>query len=145
MKALALSMYMEVATAQEQQEFQLVIDPIPDVRGDLTSIKQVWTNLIENALKYSSKSALKRIEIGCSEQNDEFITYFVKDYGAGFNMEYADKLFDVFQRLHKDTEFKGTGVGLAIVKRIIEKHRGTIWAESTVGRGALFYFKLPVN
>ncbi len=144
MAALARSMYMEVATPDEQQQFEFVVGYLPDVWGDLTLIKQVWSNLISNALKYSGKSVRKRIEIGCSEQSHFHISYYVKDYGAGFNMEYSHKLFEVFQRLHKEDEFKGTGVGLAIVKRIVEKHNGKVWAESELGRGSVFYFQLPV-
>jgi PAS domain S-box-containing protein len=144
MNALARSMYMEVATSLEQQEFKLIVHDLPDCKGDLTSIKQVWSNLISNALKYSAKSARKRIEIGCSEQTGSFVIYYVKDEGVGFNMEYKHKLFEVFQRLHKETDYKGTGVGLAIVKRIIEKHNGDVWAESSSGNGTVFYFKLPL-
>lgn len=145
MAALARSMYMEVATREEQEVFEFVIEDIPDAYGDLTSIKQVWSNLIDNALKYSTRSVRKRIHIGCSEKTSEFTTYFVKDYGVGFDMNYDYKLFEVFQRLHKDEDFKGTGVGLAIVKRIIEKHQGKVWAESVLGQGSVFYFQLPVT
>jgi PAS domain S-box-containing protein len=143
MAAIARSMFMEVASDAEQKEFEFIIQPIPDCLGDLTSIKQLWSNLIGNALKYSSRSPIKRIEIGSIESKSDSFTYFVKDYGAGFNMEYKDKLYEVFSRLHKETEFKGTGVGLAIVKRILDKHKGKIWAESEPGSGAVFYFSLP--
>jgi PAS domain S-box-containing protein len=144
MAALARSMYMEVASDLQRQEFEFVVHEMPDVHGDLLSIKQLWSNLIDNALKYSSFSDRKRIEIGCHECTSDHVTYFIKDYGAGFNMEYKHKLFEVFQRLHKDSEFKGTGVGLAILKRIIDNHKGEIRAESELGKGAVFYFQLPV-
>jgi PAS domain S-box-containing protein len=102
---------------------------------------QVWTNLISNAVKYSKKGGVSVIEIGCSKADGENI-YYVKDNGVGFDMQYADKLFGVFQRLHKQSEFEGTGIGLALVHSIIIKHGGRIWAEAKVGEGATFYFTL---
>jgi len=109
---------------------------------DVNMFRQVWINLISNALKYSTNKSETTIELGSQESEDETI-YFIKDNGAGFDMAYAHKLFIAFQRLHKSKEFQGTGVGLALVKRIIEKHGGAIWAEAKVGEGATFYFKLP--
>ncbi len=100
-----------------------------------------WTNLISNAVKYSKKEGVSIIEIGCSKADGEDI-YYVKDNGVGFDMQYADKLFGVFQRLHKQSEFEGTGIGLALVHSIITKHGGRIWAEARVGEGATFYFTL---
>jgi signal transduction histidine kinase len=105
-------------------------------------IRQVWTNLLSNAFKFSQNAASPCIEIDSYKKNGE-IVYLVKDNGAGFDEEYGDKLFTVFQRLHSKTEFEGTGVGLAIVKRIIDKHTGSVWAESKAGDGATFYFSLP--
>jgi PAS domain S-box-containing protein len=110
--------------------------------GDPSLLNQVWTNLLSNAIKYSSKKERPEIEIGCTKQEDE-IVYYVKDNGAGFSMDYAEKLFNVFQRLHSSNDFEGTGVGLAIVHRIISKHGGRIWAEAKVNEGAVFYFTLP--
>jgi light-regulated signal transduction histidine kinase (bacteriophytochrome) len=107
-------------------------------------LRQVWMNLISNAVKYSGKSAHPRIEINSCQQDGE-ITYSVKDNGVGFDMKYADKLFGVFQRMHKLTEFEGTGVGLALVQRIIVKHGGKVWADAQVNKGAAFYFSLPVS
>lgn len=107
-------------------------------------IRVVYSNLISNAIKYSRKKERPLIEIG-SERNHSETTYFVKDNGSGFDMKYADKLFNVFQRLHKTSEFEGTGVGLAIVQRIVNKHGGRIWAEAEVGKGASFYFSIPVS
>jgi light-regulated signal transduction histidine kinase (bacteriophytochrome) len=107
-------------------------------------IRQVWVNLISNALKYSRKADRPRIVIGVEETNNEKV-FYIKDNGAGFDMKYADKLFGVFQRLHKQEDFEGTGVGLALVKKIVEKHNGRIWAEAAVGRGASFFFSLPSN
>lgn len=111
---------------------------------DQALVYQVWTNLISNAIKYSSNKQKPLIEIGSNLAHDgSYTTYYVKDNGAGFNMKYANKLFGVFQRLHSDTEFEGTGVGLAIVYRIITKHGGRIWAESEEQVGSTFYFTLP--
>jgi two-component system sensor histidine kinase/response regulator len=105
-------------------------------------LHQVWLNLLSNAIKYSGKKEKPEIEIG-SKNSEVEITYYVKDNGSGFNMKYADKLFGVFQRLHKPSEFEGTGVGLAIVHRIITKHGGRIWACAKPDEGATFYFTIP--
>lgn len=110
--------------------------------ADPALLKQVWVNLISNAAKYSRKKEKPVIEIGTIGENGHLI-YYVKDNGAGFDMEYYDKLFGVFQRLHKVTEYEGTGVGLALTQRIINRHGGKIWAESKVNEGATFYFTLP--
>jgi light-regulated signal transduction histidine kinase (bacteriophytochrome) len=110
--------------------------------GDHALLTQVWINLIANAIKYSSKTQTPRIEIG-STKNDRETIYFVKDNGVGFDMRYVDKLFGVFQRLHSVREFEGTGIGLAIIKRIISKHGGNVWAEGEVNKGASFFFSLP--
>ncbi len=127
--------------------------PWPDrrvkiLRGDLPAsfgapalLEQVWVNLLSNALKYSRKRELAVIEIGCVEQKGEQV-YFVRDNGTGFDMRYAAKLFGVFQRLHRAEDYEGTGVGLAIVQRIVHRHGGRVWAEATVDRGATFFFTL---
>jgi two-component system, sensor histidine kinase and response regulator len=104
-------------------------------------LHQVWINLIGNAVKYSSKCESPLVEIGYTENNGE-VVYYVRDNGAGFDMKDADKLFGVFSRLHTSTEFEGTGVGLSIVKEIIHKHGGRIWAQAAVDKGATFYFTL---
>lgn len=109
--------------------------------GDPALLAQVWTNLISNAIKYSSKKEKPEIEIGSMKSGEETI-YYIKDNGAGFDMKYIDKLFGVFQRLHSASEFEGTGVGLAIVYRIVTKHGGRIWAEAKVDEGATFYFTI---
>lgn len=119
-----------------------VIQPLQPAYADSALMHQVWYNLISNAVKYSSHREKITIEIG-SEVNDQEIWYYVKDNGAGFDMQYSDKLFEVFQRLHKQSEFEGSGVGLALVKRIITRHGGRIWAKSAPDKGATFYFTLP--
>jgi len=113
------------------------------IEADISLLKQVWINLIGNALKYSSKKEHPVIEIGSYKSGNE-ITFVVKDNGAGFDTRYADKLFGAFQRLHKYAEFPGTGVGLALVQRIVNRHGGKVWAEGKVNEGAAFYFTLPV-
>ncbi|AYB29215.1 sensor histidine kinase [Chryseolinea soli] len=112
------------------------------IEADISLLKQVWINLIGNAIKYSSKKEHPVIEIGSYKSGNE-ITFVVKDNGAGFDTRYADKLFGAFQRLHKYAEFPGTGVGLALVQRIINRHGGRVWAEGKVNEGAAFYFTLP--
>ncbi len=119
------------------------VDDLADSVCDKQLIRQVWVNFISNALKYSSKKENPVIRIGNYIENLHQI-YFIKDNGAGFDMAYYKKLFGVFSRLHSDTEFNGTGVGLSIVKRIIERHNGKVWAEGQPGLGATFYFSLPV-
>jgi light-regulated signal transduction histidine kinase (bacteriophytochrome) len=114
---------------------------LPSAEGDPSLLSHVWTNLISNAIKYSSKKESSQVEIG-SSQSEGKTTYYVKDNGAGFDMKYSKKLFQVFQRFHSASEFEGTGVGLAIAHRIITKHGGHIWAESLPNEGASFYFTL---
>jgi light-regulated signal transduction histidine kinase (bacteriophytochrome) len=107
-------------------------------------IRQVWANLISNALKYSSKNEKTIISISSVKENGYFV-YCIKDNGVGFDMTFRDKLFGVFQRLHSTKDFEGTGVGLAIVQRIVVRHGGKVWANSEIGKGAEFYFSIPVN
>jgi PAS domain S-box-containing protein len=121
----------------------ITINVLPPAFADATLIRQVLINLVSNAVKYSSKSESPQIIIGALDETNECI-YYVKDNGVGFSMEYANKLFGVFQRLHSNEEFEGTGVGLAIVQRVIIKHGGRVWAEAQQGAGATFYFSLPV-
>ncbi|HEY4965514.1 MAG TPA: ATP-binding protein [Puia sp.] len=115
---------------------------LPPAKGDQSLIKQVWINLISNAIKYSKYNSKINIRIGAYEKDNQ-VVYYVKDDGAGFDMLYYDKLFGVFQRLHSQEEFEGTGIGLAIVQKIVNRHNGTVWAESIVNEGSSFYFSLP--
>jgi PAS domain S-box-containing protein len=144
MKQIAMSVCVELEGEEGSHKNSIKIDKLHKVFGDPTLIKHVWNNIISNAVKYSSKEAFPEIEIGSKKEKNS-IVYFVKDNGVGFDMQYAHKLFGVFQRLHSEAEFEGNGVGLAIVQRIILKHEGKIWAEGEVGKGATFYFRLPVD
>ena len=141
MKSVVNTVYNEVATDDEKKEFEFIVDDIPDARGDVSAVVQIWSNLIGNELKYSGKSKTKSITIGSIEK-DHVPAYFIKDCGVGFNPDYKHKLFEVFERLHSEEEFSGTGIGLAIVKRLVDLHGGTVWAESQVNDGATFYFVL---
>lgn len=142
MNSLVKSIKEELMGFSDLKNIQIDIQDLINPTGDSSMIKVVMTNLLSNAIKYSSKKDEILIEIGsyCEEKN---IVYYIKDNGAGFDMQYYDKLFGVFQRLHSTTEFEGTGVGLAIVQRIIKKHGGKVWAESKIDTGSTFYFSLP--
>lgn len=126
------------------KHYDIQLHKLPPCNGDIGLMRQVLLNLIGNAVKYSSKATLPRIEIG-SIKNPDNRVYYIKDNGVGFDMKYSDKLFGVFQRLHSTQEFEGTGVGLALSKRIIVKHGGDIWAEAAIGQGATFYFSIPIK
>jgi len=121
---------------------ELLVGELPDTVGDSSLLKQVFINLLSNACKFTRAKEKAIIEVGWRQQGDEEV-YFVKDNGAGFDMKNADKLFGVFQRLHRQEEFEGTGVGLSIVQRIVHRHGGRIWAEAGLDKGAAFYFTLP--
>jgi light-regulated signal transduction histidine kinase (bacteriophytochrome) len=141
MNSLVSGIYEEQRRMEPTREITFSMQELPSAYADSVTIRQVWTNLISNAIKYTRNTEKAVIEIGFKDQDDCTI-YFVKDNGAGFDMKYYDKLFGVFQRLHAFHEFDGTGVGLAIVHRIISKHGGRVWAEAKPHEGAIFYFSL---
>ncbi|HRG08922.1 MAG TPA: CHASE3 domain-containing protein [Cyclobacteriaceae bacterium] len=137
-----VSEVLEEFQLKQAVNIEVTSQPLGNVRADRSMIKQVWINLISNAIKYSRKQPISKIEIGRIDTDSE-IHFYVKDNGVGFDMQYSHKLFEVFQRLHKVQEFEGTGVGLALVKRIVVRHGGRVWAASRTGEGAIFYFSLP--
>jgi light-regulated signal transduction histidine kinase (bacteriophytochrome) len=136
-------MNFETLSAQYPQGgVQLRVAPLPHALGDRSLLAQVWANLLSNALKFSAKRDKPAIEVNAIADERE-ITYFVRDNGAGFDPRYTSKLFGVFQRLHDSADFAGTGVGLALVHRIVTRHGGRVWAEGKPDAGATFYFTLP--
>jgi len=134
--------FKETLNKNEIQKYEVKIGKLPDICCDASLMRQVWSNLISNAVKYTSPKETRSIEVSYIT-NNHHITYYIKDNGVGFNPDYSHKLFGVFQRLHSSSEFEGTGVGLAIVERIINKHGGKVWGEGKINGGAVFYFSLP--
>jgi len=134
----------EVSTAINGRRIVWEVESLPTVDADPALLRPVLVNLLSNAVKYTSTRDEARIEIGSTVQPGE-VTVFVRDNGVGFDMAYAHKLFGVFQRLHRADEFNGTGIGLANVRRIVQRHGGRTWAEGGVDRGATFYFSLPMK
>ena len=131
----------ELGSPWPDRSVEILVGDLPTSSGDPALLKQVWLNLLSNALKYTRKREKTAIEIGCMKTNGAD-TFFVRDNGTGFDLRYADKLFGVFQRLHRAEDYEGTGVGLAIVQRIIHRHGGRVWADAAIDRGATFYFTL---
>jgi signal transduction histidine kinase/CheY-like chemotaxis protein len=132
----------ELQRDHEDRRIEVRLGALPECTADPALLKQVWTNLISNAFKFTRGREPAVVEVGSISPSGELV-YFVKDNGAGFDMRYADRLFGVFHRLHRDEEFEGTGVGLSLVQRIVHRHGGRIWAEAKVDQGAAFYFTLP--
>jgi light-regulated signal transduction histidine kinase (bacteriophytochrome) len=145
MSELAQSVFDELARAAPERNIECRLQPLPSACGDRAMIRQVLVNLLSNAIKFSKPARTASIEVGYSGSDAGRNTYYVKDNGAGFDMQYRDKLFGVFQRLHSVKEFEGTGVGLAIVERIVVRHGGRVWAEGLVNQGATFHFTLPAE
>lgn len=131
----------DLNSQREGREIKVSIGDLPSCEGDASLLKQVWINLLSNAFKYTQKRASAIVEIGCNADKRPNV-YFVRDNGTGFDMRYAHKLFGVFQRLHRAEDYDGTGVGLAIVQRIIHRHGGRVWADAVIEQGATFYFTL---
>jgi light-regulated signal transduction histidine kinase (bacteriophytochrome) len=133
----------ELREETQERDIAWKISQLPDVMADRSMMRLVMINLLANAVKFTGKRERAEIEVGASPDEAEGIVVFVRDNGVGFDMEYADKLFGVFQRLHPAEEYEGTGIGLANVQRIIHRHKGRTWARGEVGEGATFYFSLP--
>ncbi|MDB5022182.1 MAG: hypothetical protein JWQ28_3309 [Pedobacter sp.] len=142
MTTLAEIVIKDLQRQESHREINVDLQPLTNCKGDRNLIKQVLINLVSNAFKYTGKQELAKVEIG-SYTEDNNVVFYIKDNGVGFDMRYYEKLFGVFQRLHSNSEFEGTGVGLAIIHRIIAKHSGKVWAEAQVNKGACFYFSLP--
>lgn len=141
MQEIVSAIWQELAGLENHRKIDFRLHDLPPAIADPATVKQVWTNLISNAVKYTQQKEVAVIEVGAYLKRNA-VVYYVKDNGAGFEMKYYDKLFGVFQRLHSEEEFSGTGVGLAIVERVITKHGGRIWAEAKPQEGATFFFTL---
>jgi len=140
--ALVQAVVQELQQANADRTVAVTVAPLPPAMGDRALLRQVLTNLIGNAFKFTRQRPDARVEIGSRDDNGERV-YYVSDNGAGFDMQYASKLFGVFQRLHPAADFEGTGVGLALVQRIILRHGGRVWGKGQVNEGATFQFTLP--
>jgi light-regulated signal transduction histidine kinase (bacteriophytochrome) len=149
MKEVDMNLILTEALQYLENDFtgrniEWIIEKLPMVTGDSSLLRQVWINLVSNAVKFSRNRNHPRIEIGYSIDKKEY-KFFIRDNGVGFDMKYAQKLFGVFQRYHPTEDFEGTGIGLANVRRIIMKHGGRTWAEAEIDKGAAFYFSLLKN
>lgn len=144
MTYLVKMVYRDLAIGEEYDKYDFQVSDLPHAKGDPTLLRQVWSNLISNAIKYSMPKDQPRIEISGYEK-DGICTYMIQDNGVGFDPRYSDKLFTPFQRLHKASEFEGTGIGLAIVQRIVHRHGGQVWAEGRLNEGATFTFTIPLK
>jgi two-component system sensor kinase len=141
-QTLVRSVIEELKLTHEGRNVAIELKPLPSTMGDCALLRQVFINLLDNAFKFTRNREVAQIEVAGTENETETI-YSVRDNGAGFDMQYEHKLFGIFQRLHGQTEFEGTGIGLAIVQRIIHRHGGRVWAEGKVDQGATIYFNLP--
>ncbi len=143
LNALVKAVVQEIREDLKERDIRWEIDELPDVLADQSLLRLVIVNLVSNAVKFTSTRPKAEIKIGCRDEGDK-ITCSVTDNGVGFDMKFVHKLFGVFQRLHSQSEFEGTGIGLANIQRIISRHGGRVWAEGAVGQGATFYFTLPI-
>jgi signal transduction histidine kinase len=144
MTALVQACATELRQTQPAGSPEVIIDALPSVRGDASLLRQVLVNLLSNAFKFTSRKAQPLVHVGVSQQGAD-TAFFVRDNGSGFDMAKAGRLFGAFERLHSDSEFAGTGVGLSIVQQIVQRHGGRIWAEGKVDEGATFYFTLAAK
>ncbi len=142
MESLVRSTWASITDADTASHARLDLSRLPSAQGDPALLTQVWVNLLSNAVKFSAKREQPLVSVSAITDGKEHI-YFVRDNGAGFNPKYQDKLFGVFQRLHDSKDYAGTGVGLALVHRIVQRHGGRVWAEGLPEQGATFYFSLP--
>ncbi|MBM4031996.1 MAG: two-component sensor histidine kinase [Planctomycetes bacterium] len=141
---LARAVFDELMAREQGRNVTLAVRDTPPAAVDLAMVREAMTNLLSNALKFTRPKPQAHIEVGAlADKERGQAAYYVKDDGVGFDPQAASRLFEVFRRLHSDKEFEGTGVGLAIVRRIVERHGGRVWAEGKVGQGATFYFSLP--
>jgi light-regulated signal transduction histidine kinase (bacteriophytochrome) len=145
MNQMAASVFEELRRGARESKLECRIQSLPSACGDRAMVQQIWVNLLSNAIKFSEPRDNPIVEVGCTQNGTGENHYYVKDNGAGFDMQYANKLFGVFQRLHSGKEFEGTGVGLAIVQRVVQRHGGRVWAEGRVNEGATFHFTLPAE
>lgn len=144
MSALVQSVISDLIRTPAENPNIITLQSLPSSQGDSAMMRQVFQNLLSNAVKFTRNRSEIKITVGGYSNGDENI-YFVEDNGVGFDMQYSDKLFNVFHRLHNEKDFEGTGVGLAIVKRIVERHNGRVWADSKLNEGTTFYFTLPIQ
>jgi light-regulated signal transduction histidine kinase (bacteriophytochrome) len=145
MADLVRAVFAEIVVEPEARaRIDFTVGELPETEGDAALVRQIWVNLLSNAVKFSLRKERAVIEIAGAREEKQ-VVYQVRDNGAGFDMRYADKLFGVFQRLHPADEFEGTGIGLALVQRIVARHGGRVWAEGEVGKGATFFFSLPAS
>jgi light-regulated signal transduction histidine kinase (bacteriophytochrome) len=143
LSVLAKQVFQQFLDQAPERDLQLIVNDLPPALADPNLLSQVMVNLLANAVKYTRPKKTAVIEVGGHTEGSE-IVYYIKDNGIGFDKHYAHKIFETFERLHSADEYEGTGIGLSIVKRIIERHGGRVWAESELGRGSTFYFSIPV-
>jgi light-regulated signal transduction histidine kinase (bacteriophytochrome) len=143
LEPLVAEVVAELAQDASGRDIAWSIGALPVCHGDRAMLRMVFVNLLSNAVKFTRTRPKAEINIGCGQQDDKQIEIFVRDNGAGFDMQHVNKLFGVFQRLHLSEQFEGTGIGLATVQRIVHRHGGTCWAEGALDHGATFHFTFP--